>query len=284
MDVHAYLQRIGYAGSLEPSIENLEAMTKAHLHTVPFENFDVHLGRAIRLDEESLMAKIVRRRRGGFCYELSGLFALLLRDLGYEVDLLSARVYRQGKSGQDFDHMALRVRVASTPYLVDLGFGDGSTLPIEMVGGAVREDHGNHYRLHESARGLLFEMEAANGFVKGYELSLDSRQMMNFQAMCLFHQTSARSWFTNARICVLHTEEGTRSLIEGRYQVSESLDTLVTHPGKQLTLLRDAFGLDLPRMPQNKASRFALRTQLRALAWESRARRVWSMAGRLAAA
>jgi N-hydroxyarylamine O-acetyltransferase len=103
MDQRAYLERIGYAGSLEANLANLEALAWAHLTSVPFENFDVHLGRAIKLDVDTLTTKIVKRKRGGFCYELNGLFALLLRDLGYRVDLLSARVFRHGKSGQKFD-------------------------------------------------------------------------------------------------------------------------------------------------------------------------------------
>jgi N-hydroxyarylamine O-acetyltransferase len=284
MDAHAYLQRIGYVDSLQADLKSLEAIAKAHLQSVPFENFDVHLGRRIRLDEESLSTKIVRRRRGGFCYELNGLFALLLRELGYEVDLLSARVFRQGKSGQDFDHMALRVTTGTRCYLVDIGFGAGSCLPIELKAGASREDRGNLYRLHKSSRGLLFEMEAANGDVKGYELALESRDLMDFQEMCHFHQTSARSAFTSARMCVLHTATGTRSLIEGEYEVTGECGVQVSDPGEQLTLLREAFLLDLPRMPKSKADTLSQRAQLRAIAWENRARQVWSMAGRLAAA
>ena len=152
MDRRAYLDRIGYSGPLEANLSNLEALAWAHLVTVPFENFDVHLGRAIKLDAEALTTKIIKRRRGGFCYELNGLFALLLRDLGYRVDLLSARVFRHGKSGQDFDHLALRVWIGTRSYLVDVGFGDGSTLPVEFARGATRSDRGNRSRLHNYVR------------------------------------------------------------------------------------------------------------------------------------
>lgn len=283
MDSRAYLKRIGYSGSLDANLETLEALVWAHLQRVPFENFDVHLGREIKLDAESLFSKIVRRKRGGYCYELNGLFALLLRDLGFQVDLLSARVYRQGKSGQQFDHMALRVHIDGRQYLADVGFGDASIRPIEIKAGATREDRGNQIRLHESARGMLYEMEMAGGFVKGYELELESRAVSDFQSMSRYHQTSVRSWFTGARICILHTDTGTRSLIEGVLKVSGQGQKKLSHPGAILNLLRDRFELDLPRMPENKANTLSLRAQQRALAWEARAKRVWSFAGRLAA-
>ncbi len=76
--VTAYLARIGHAGSRAPTIDTLRALHRAHLHAVPFENLDVHAGRLIRIDREAFFRKIVGERRGGFCYELNGLFADLL--------------------------------------------------------------------------------------------------------------------------------------------------------------------------------------------------------------
>jgi N-hydroxyarylamine O-acetyltransferase len=278
MKATRYLDRIHYRGEISVDASCLEALTRAHLGAVPFENFDIHLGRPIRLDTPSLFHKIVDRRRGGFCYELNGLFAWLLRELGFDVELLSARVYRKGKSGQDFDHMALRVNIDDKSYLVDVGFGDGSPLPLELSAGASRKDNQNQYRLHASARGLLFEMEAPSGLVKGYELSLAARDTQDFAAMCQFHQTSVHSWFTQARICVIHTEHGSSSLIEGvlkthgREKTSRELGV-----GETLEILRSQFGIDLPRMPGNKGNTFALRAQKSAFAWQSRARKAWEL-------
>src|SRR4051794_25362765 len=90
-DAAAYLDRIRHTGSRAPTIEALRALHRAHLHAVPFENLDIHLGRPIRLDPGAFFRKIVGERRGGFCYELNGLFAELLAALGFEVSLLSAR-------------------------------------------------------------------------------------------------------------------------------------------------------------------------------------------------
>src|SRR5437762_14222540 len=94
MHVGAYLQRINYRGSPEPNAQTLRELHRAHMLTVPFENLDIHLGRPITLGQAALFDKIVTRRRGGFCYELNGLFAALLRALGFDVTMLSARVAR----------------------------------------------------------------------------------------------------------------------------------------------------------------------------------------------
>ena len=91
-EARAYLARIGAAVPEAPSLDALASLHRAHLLAVPFENLDISLGRPIRLDRDAMYAKVVGARRGGYCYELNGLFALLLRHLGYAVTLVSARV------------------------------------------------------------------------------------------------------------------------------------------------------------------------------------------------
>ena len=92
MNLRAYLRRIGITGPLRADTRTLKRLHRQHLVTVPFENLSIHMGEPVSLDLAALYDKIVRRRRGGFCYELNGLFAELLRRLGYRVTLLSAGV------------------------------------------------------------------------------------------------------------------------------------------------------------------------------------------------
>ena len=94
VNVPAYLARVAYSGPTEPTADNLRRIHHAHMLAVSFENLDISLGRRIVLDEDAIVNKIVVRRRGGFCYELNGAFAALLRALGFRVTLLSARVAR----------------------------------------------------------------------------------------------------------------------------------------------------------------------------------------------
>jgi N-hydroxyarylamine O-acetyltransferase len=128
MDIDAYLKRLNYRASLAPTAATLRDLQVAHLQTVPFENLSIHAGEPIVLNDDALFMKIVTKKRGGFCYELNGLFAALLRSLGFDVAMLSAGVARpQGGFSPEFDHMALMVTPNDSPvkrWLVDVGFGE----------------------------------------------------------------------------------------------------------------------------------------------------------------
>jgi len=132
LNIKAYLERISYHGSLDPTAETLRGLQVAHLLTVPFENLSIHAKEPIVLDDEALFTKIVERRRGGFCYECNGLFAALLRGLGFDVTMLSAEVaHDDGGFSQPFDHMALMVNLDQR-WLVDVGFGDSFLEPLRL--------------------------------------------------------------------------------------------------------------------------------------------------------
>ncbi len=124
----AYLRRIDAARPASPGADALRSLHLSHLRSVPFENLSIHLGEEIVLAEQPLLDKLVGARRGGFCYELNGAFAALLRALGYEVELLSARVFGPEGPGIPYDHMALRVPTPNGPWLADVGFGGTVTI------------------------------------------------------------------------------------------------------------------------------------------------------------
>src|SRR4051794_5452932 len=130
MNIDAYLQRIGYRGSLVPNEQTLSDLQLAHLYAVPFENLDIGLQRPIVLDLDLLYDKVVNKRRGGFCYELNGLFGELLKALGFRVQMLSAGVYGgDGGLGPDFDHMLLAVDL-DRRRIADVGFGETFSEPL----------------------------------------------------------------------------------------------------------------------------------------------------------
>ncbi len=132
MDTDAYLERINYGGTLEPTAETLRRLHVAHLHAVPFENLSIHAGETIVLDDGALFEKVVARRRGGFCYELNGLFAALLRALGFEVTHHLAVVGGEGP----VNHMALLVTLDGERWLADAGLGEGFLDPLPLREGS----------------------------------------------------------------------------------------------------------------------------------------------------
>jgi len=141
LDLDAYLARLGYDGDLAPTVPTLRALHHAHVTRIPFENLEVILGRGIPLDVESLQDKMVRRARGGYCFEHVRLFAAALERLEFGVTGLSSRVAMGGGGLHPATHALLRVRTAETAdtgreWLCDVGFGQSPLEPIAFADGA----------------------------------------------------------------------------------------------------------------------------------------------------
>lgn len=221
MDVLAYLARIEYPGPSTPSLDSLRELHRAHMMSVPFENLDIALGRPIVCEEEAIVHKIVMRRRGGFCYELNGAFAALLRVLGFTVTLLSARVPREtGEDGPEFDHLALRVDL-DEPWLADVGFGDSSLQPLGLRTGMEQPEGRRKFRIVKHGDSFHLEMaEPGRSWKRQYSFSLLPRQLADFAGMCHYHQTSPESPFTRSRVCSRATSNGRITLAEQRLIVT----------------------------------------------------------------
>ena len=208
MDTDSYLARINYHGSRKPSAAVLRSLHRQHLFTVPFENLDIPLGTPIVLDLALIYDKIVARRRGGFCYELNGLFGALLQELGFRVEMLSARVRREdGGFGPEFDHMLLKVRL-DEPWLVDVGFGDSFVDPIVFHAGGADQVNGHRYVVLPNGGEWQLRREDGKGQVPLYAFRDVPHQLSEYRDMCGFHQSSPESHFTRSWICSRATADG----------------------------------------------------------------------------
>jgi N-hydroxyarylamine O-acetyltransferase len=216
MDPAPYLARIHYAGPLEPTPETLRRLQRAHLLHVPFENLDIPLGRQILCDENAFLNKIIHRHRGGFCYEMNGAFSCLLRQLGFQVTLLSACVPRDdGSAGPEFDHLALRVDL-DQPWLVDVGFGDSFLDPLRLTPDELQPQNGQTYRLVDRNQSLHLERLENDAWKPQYNFTLQPRALHDFAPMCHYHQTSPDSPFTCKKLCTMATPDGRVTLSEQR--------------------------------------------------------------------
>jgi N-hydroxyarylamine O-acetyltransferase len=247
MNIDAYLKRINYSGSLEPTAETLRALQVAHLLAVPFENLSIHAGEPIVLNEDALFGKIVENRRGGFCYEANGLFASLLRALGFEVAMLSAGVAtRDGGFGPDFDHMTLMVTLAER-WLVDVGFGDSFLEPLLLDSRDEQVQGTRAFRIIEDNSHLILQRRDAGGdWVPQYRFTLQPHTFADYEQMCHFHQTSPESHFTKAPLCSLATADG-RITLTGLRLITTSIQQRSEHPLADRDsfdhTLRDRFGI-----------------------------------------
>ena len=223
--IAGYLDRIGYRDSpseLLPTGELLSALHLSHLYAVPFENLDIPLGRRIELDLAELYGKIVTRRRGGFCYELNGLFAWLLESLGFKLRRLSARVFGDDGPGPDFDHMLLLVEL-DEPRIADVGFGDSFLEPLPLHTAPVQQG-GCDYRLREEGdTWTLDQRQRGKDWAPQYVFTLDNHALSDFSPMCEFQQTSPSSPFTRKSVCSRATPEGRITLANGRLIVTSDV-------------------------------------------------------------
>lgn len=248
MDIKAYLERINYRGSLAPTAENLRALQVAHLLAVPFENLSIHANQPIVLEDEALFTKIVERRRGGFCYEANGLFASLLRALGFDVVMLSAGVANaEGEFGPDFDHMTLLVTLEQR-WLVDVGFGDSFLEPLLLDERGEQRQGTRAYRiLPEGSHLILMQRDDGDEWQAQYRFTLQPHAFADYDEMCRYHQTSPQSHFTRARICSRATEEGRITLSEMRFittsQNGERQERILTSQEEYASILREHFGI-----------------------------------------
>ncbi|HMG33840.1 MAG TPA: arylamine N-acetyltransferase [Blastocatellia bacterium] len=276
--VSQYLDRIEYTGPLEPTAEVLKALHRSHMMTVPFENLDIHLGRRIVLDESQIVQKLVTQRRGGFCYELNGAFAFLLRELGYRVQLLSAGVAKpDGQFDPFFDHLALAVSLGER-MLADVGFGDSFLEPLLLDSREEQIRGLDAYRLSDweidedilrqvgqgsrldgekngepsddssrSQRVIVLERCGPNGEWKPeYRFLPVAFGLSDFQPMCDYHQTSPESIFTRKRTCTRATPHG-RVTVSGMRLIEtnsgDRTETDITGTQHYDQIMQDRFGI-----------------------------------------
>ncbi len=222
-----YLDRIEFRGNPEPTLHALRSLQHLHLLHVPFENLDIHLGVPIVLDLERFYEKIVLNGRGGFCYELNGLFYSLLVALGFDARMISARVYDAscGTYGSDFDHMSILVRIGDAKWIADVGFGDFSMHPLKFVLNTplmdlagqflIEEDSPEHFRIsrYSAEQGV---------YVPEYLFSTHRRQLSDFTEACRYQQTSPESHFTKKMMCSMATPTGRTTLTNDKLIITEN--------------------------------------------------------------
>jgi N-hydroxyarylamine O-acetyltransferase len=248
MNVAAYLERIGYDGPVTPTAAVLRDLHRAHMLAVPFENLDISLGREIVLDDERLYRKVVERRRGGFCYELNGTFAALLRELGFAVKKLAAGVARaDGSFGPPFDHMALLVELEER-WLADVGFGEGFREPLRLDEEGEQAQAFGAYRIRHEGERRTLDRRRGDEWLPQYRFTLQPYEYDDYAETCRYHQTSPLSSFTQKRTCSLATTDGRVTLTDNRLittRGSNREERELSGEAEIASVLRDQFGMML---------------------------------------
>lgn len=250
LDVEAYLSRIGYEGRLSPTVDALRDLHRAHVVAIPFENLDVLLGRGVPLDVDSLQDKLIRRPRGGYCYEHNLLFAALLDRLGYDVTRLAARVRNGSDKIRPRSHMVLSVRTEGQDWLADVGFGGECPLePIPFHDAATARQGAWTYRLdHADGGAWLLRSLHPDGWFDLYSFTAEPHHRVDYEVYNYYTATHPHSPFAG-RLVVQRTGMQARHTLRGRDLDITRADGTTEH--RRLTdtefpgVLRDTFGIAL---------------------------------------
>ncbi len=249
-DLDAYLARIEYRGDRQASADTLRAVHRAHATHIPFENLDILLGKPIKLDIATLQAKIVRDRRGGYCFEQNALIAAVLEEMRFPVTRLAARVRLGSDQVRPRTHMALKVEADGVSWLADVGFGGWGLLdPIQLIEGEESQQGAWSFRLRREGNDWILSCPQCPVGADQYAFTLEPQLPVDYEPPNYFCSTYPQSPFVQ-KLTVQLPSENERIILRGNELTIATADGIRTETieddGELLSALRDRFGLAFP--------------------------------------
>jgi len=255
LDLDAYLGRIGLEHKPAADLAGLRALHFGHATSIPFENLDIQLGLPIRLDLASLQAKLVQRRRGGYCFEHNTLFLAVLRAVGFEAIPCEARV-RQGQANlRPRTHMLLLVPLGNATWLCDVGFGgEGLLHPLPLDGGVHRQFL-NAYRAIEEGPIRLLQSFHHGNWEDLYAFEPAERFPIDFEVGNHYTSTHPESGFVRNLTVQIPGPE-VRYILRNRAYAElrgDQVEGRELAPAEVIPMLRETFGIEVPEGARFKA-------------------------------
>jgi N-hydroxyarylamine O-acetyltransferase len=256
-NLDAYFERINYKGCMEAGEDTLRDIHIAHTLNMPFENLDVFYGRPILLDGASLYKKMVKERRGGYCFEMNGLFSLVLQEMGFKVTNLLAKVTIDGIHYTTRTHQAILVEIGNRKWVADVGFGnDGIIAPLILEENTEQTQFAHTYRLITHATlGYVLQKKREDGYDPLFAFTLEECSPEDFLMSNHFTATFPGSFFLTMRMCTMPTKDGRITLTDEHFKVVKNnvvLDTPIANEYEFGTVLKEHFNLDLALIKPGK--------------------------------
>lgn len=262
-DLHAYFDRIGFSGEARPDRETLAALVAAHTGTIPFENLNPLLGLPVPLDRDALVGKLVRRRRGGYCYEQNGLFSYVLETIGFEFTPLAARVlWRQADDAlTPRTHKLLLVHLPGGDVLADVGFGGAvCTGVLDLVPQIAQSTPHERFRLVEVNGLWRQQIEIGGEWRSTYQFDLTPQLSVDDELGNWWTSASPASHFTFTLIAARSPTGRRHALRNFDYSIhvlgGESEKRRLSGPEEVCAVLESDFGIDI-----SERSRFVSRLE-----------------------
>jgi N-hydroxyarylamine O-acetyltransferase len=250
VDLDAYFQRIVYAGTPMPTLSTLSEIHLAHATHIPFENLDIQLGRPISIDLASVQEKLVKARRGGYCFEQNTLLAAVLRKLGFQVTALAARVRLGTDRILPRTHMLLKVDIDDEAWLADVGFGTGGLLmPARLAPDHVSRQFARSYRVMEGGGSWSLQSLRDGDWQDLYVFTLEPYYPIDFEMANHYVSTYPASRFVQTLAVQRQTPEVCYLLRNCELTEVRGDAIAVRQIGDEealLALLAQTFGLEFP--------------------------------------
>lgn len=248
MELREYLDRIGFEGAPRADLDTLTRIHRGHLHNIPYENLDVLLGNTLDFDIARMFDKLVTRRRGGWCYEMNGIFSWALEDIGFKLTRMAGGVHRTHLGDRAIgNHLVLLVHL-DRDYIADVGFGDGLYEPTPLSEGPISQ-HGFESRLVRAADGFWRYHNHQNGSAPTFDFRAEAADPALLASTCEFLKTSEQSPFTQ-NVVFQRRWPGRVEAIRNSIRITATPEKLtrrlMSGPDELLSEMRDVFGVDAP--------------------------------------
>ena len=251
-DLDAYFARIGYEGPRTPSLETLRAIQLLHPQAIAFENLNPLMGIPVRLDIASLQRKLIRSRRGGYCFEHNGVLLQVLRTLGFSVTCLAARVVWNQPNADvpPRSHMLLKVELEDGTYLADVGFGMSPTGPLRLAPDIEQRTPHETFRLVRTDPIFTLQCKLKEEWTSFYCFDLQEQAPIDYQVANYYVSTWPTSHFVQSLIAARATPDARYGLRNNRLSIhrlsGESEQRILGSTREVSAALNDLFGVTVP--------------------------------------
>ena len=249
-DLNIYLKRIGFREEPKADLATLQSLMRHQLYSVPFENGDVWHGKIVSLVPEEIVEKIVHKGRGGYCYELNGLFCMALEAIGIPYKMLAARPRYNYTERRPKTHMVLRVDIGAEFYLCDLGFGGyGLREPVNITRLPVEAEQGpDRFRVSRmNDLEYLLQVWLDGKWTDLYSFDLIPQEWIDYTLPNYFNSTSPDTIFTKKKLAILQNPTGRKFLIDNELKIlsPNGVETRTIPDETYADVLKAEFGIEV---------------------------------------
>lgn len=248
-DLHQYLNRINFTGEIKLDLAGIKNLMQSQLFSVPFENLDVQAGKTISLIGDDIVNQIVTKNRGGYCYQINGIFSLLLKEIGLPHYYIAVRpLVNPGENPKT--HLAIIATIEGEEYLIDLGFGGNSIrepLKLSHVGTEIQQDFETFTLVKTEEEDYLLQIKNGKEWSNLYSFDLTPQRWIDFKPVNHYNYSHPDSFFTQNLIVVLQNPLGKKIVFKNAVKsVKNGVTEIIPFEDHQLdSILKTDFNLSI---------------------------------------